>query len=420
MVQEQLYIQIVGSIVAPLTWIYIAIVLVLLYKRRDLQPLKCRAPPLLAVNVLVLLFVSLLIDVNLAVGRDKFPCVIFSLLLFSVPLYTGGVYLKCRRILLVFQLNTIKSKLRQNKDVEQTIRELNHKLSSRYNLKLMAILLLLLLLLWGAFVGAIPFMRNTLTTTCTVLDLGYAARLSIIIALAVFLALFFPIIIKAAYEMRHVKEELNLKRELLYLALIVVFNGGLLFFGAIFSGFSSAIATYDYYFPFHVSPMFFLIVMIYNDALHPIILTWKWQKQNSNAKQTDMDYHRALADKGMYKLFKEYCDREFSSENYLAWEELQRYLSEPDIEEKGRIAVLYFETYLADDAPMPLNIDNKLRNAVSQDLKSNSNLFSHDVFERVNTNINTSLVDIFLRFKDTTEYEEYVKQDTMLQQVGIL
>jgi hypothetical protein len=125
--------------------------------------------------------------------------------------------------------------------------------------------------------------------------------------------------------------------------------------------------------------------------------------------------------------FKAFCEKEFSTENILAWEHILRYRSLEDPTERFHKAIEIFNLYLSLDAPKMININRRPCDQIAEILDFERNRLFEDpsltptleinLFEEVEKSLSTTMVDTYSRFKKE-EYHELAKviMDEMLEE----
>eukprot|EP01080_Neovahlkampfia_damariscottae_P004189 gene4189-7499_t len=116
--------------------------------------------------------------------------------------------------------------------------------------------------------------------------------------------------------------------------------------------------------------------------------------------------------------FKSFCEKEFSTENILAWENIIAYRNLEDPSERFHKAISIFNLFLAEDAPKLININRRPCDAINAILDiERSRLFEDpsldpnlgpDLFEDVEKSLSTTMVDTYSRFKKE-DYHELAK-----------
>jgi hypothetical protein len=125
--------------------------------------------------------------------------------------------------------------------------------------------------------------------------------------------------------------------------------------------------------------------------------------------------------------FKAFCEKEFSTENILAWEHILRYRSLEDPTERFHKAIEIFNLYLSLDAPKMININRRPCDQIAEILDFERNRLFEDpsltpmldvnLFEEVEKSLSTTMVDTYSRFKKE-DYHELAKviMDEMLEE----
>jgi hypothetical protein len=118
---------------------------------------------------------------------------------------------------------------------------------------------------------------------------------------------------------------------------------------------------------------------------------------------------------GGHKLFKDFAEDEFSSENILIWEDIQNYKKLKDASKREILANEIFTNYLSGvTAPLegnllfPLievNVNSKTVDSVINCLKTND--FSDEMFEQCLSQIRINMSDTFSRFQLSPGYMLY-------------
>lgn len=170
-------------------------------------------------------------------------------------------------------------------------------------------------------------------------------------------------------------------------------------------------------------------------SVFPLFLTIIRQIKRRFEKKTVADDDKAieylLKDEVARELFYEYAKREWSTENVLIYNDIERFKQSFENEKTSQIggksqlefAKEIYEKYLKGvSAVFEVNIDRIACNKVYQQLKQNK--VDVNLFQEVEVVIRGNLLDTFSRFKNSSEYLSYLKgmkeKEELARQSGII
>jgi histone H3/H4 len=107
-------------------------------------------------------------------------------------------------------------------------------------------------------------------------------------------------------------------------------------------------------------------------------------------------------------MLKEFARAEVSIENVRIWDAIQNYRTAPNYEERLQLAHHIYNTFLAPDAPMEVNITKKTIEAVWKNIEDGC--MCEWLFDRVEKEVRECLEDMLKRFIQTEEYQSFMEQ----------
>jgi hypothetical protein len=134
------------------------------------------------------------------------------------------------------------------------------------------------------------------------------------------------------------------------------------------------------------------------------------KKTNSNVLE------EIFKDKIKYDMFYIFTEKEFSIENILSYNDICKYKTIVDEEEKLHIAKNIYNLYFnGNNSNMEVNVARSLTLEIKN--KINNNQLSIDLFSGVEKTIMTNLSDTYSRFSYSKEYVEHMKSIEIIQNV---
>jgi hypothetical protein len=134
--------------------------------------------------------------------------------------------------------------------------------------------------------------------------------------------------------------------------------------------------------------------------------------------------HRLLGtgDKEAHKLFQEFCNKEFSVENILCYDDMTSYQDADSDKKRLLLANHIFENYLSQNAPYEVNVQRpqieEIRKALKE-LETDPNAKLDDkLFDVLLRGIILNLLDSYSRFFYTKPFQDYI--ETKKKKKGIL
>jgi len=105
-------------------------------------------------------------------------------------------------------------------------------------------------------------------------------------------------------------------------------------------------------------------------AIFPLMMTYKFDYQVIETKSS-LTIHDITRTPKVYEIFKEHLDKEFCSETYLCYDELQKLALLPESKDKDEIAGQIIDTYIKEGAPKEINISHTERSKVLDTANTN-------------------------------------------------
>ena len=125
------------------------------------------------------------------------------------------------------------------------------------------------------------------------------------------------------------------------------------------------------------------------------------KRASSSQVLASSEFAESLQNEFFLKAFKDYCQREYNVENLLFWLDVEAFRGSDDPTRASSGQKIY-DTYIAPEAPLQINISQALRTTVSQPLPSPVptdifNEMQHHIFEMMK-------IDSLPRFAKTEAY----------------
>lgn len=156
----------------------------------------------------------------------------------------------------------------------------------------------------------------------------------------------------------------------------------------------SILISFQYFLLFFMNCGFVLIVTIIKTLVD---LT------RPNVQGNEEIYLKQLDDEQLQKLFREYLESEFSIENLICFNDIQKYKKETILVNKIRMAdEIYLNYFNGTNSTLEVNVDQKSCEMVK--FKIDENQFDNLLFEQCEKTIKTNLYDSFSRFASTNAY----------------
>lgn len=366
-------IAVVGSILWTLFFINSIVNLVLLLRRRQLQPLKSRSVVLLSLLMPTSLFVVTAIIYQLVVPC---PCGLYSFVfIVAWPAYWTYFWLRAYRIFSIYRINTLKTNwdqtgtLGSGKTLDLDIKVLNalkRRTSDRFLVTVGGFMLALYLLSWVVYS---VIMRDEFSNlVCTHPDrLFYYLILHIVCAMITQLVLM--------WMMRKESDDFNLFKEIGVMSVLwlVVVLTVMLFLAIdlplyqeigkpITNGLQAILVWCEIILGFTV-PGF----MTFSSSQRAKFVVS--DMENGQVRDLQDELLSALKDKDVIVMFKAFCKKQFCLENVLFFEEIQAFKEAPTMPSAQSISTKYLEL----KSPLALNTNSDTKKAI-RDKLTNSNL----------------------------------------------
>eukprot|EP01080_Neovahlkampfia_damariscottae_P010496 gene10496-3017_t len=176
---------------------------------------------------------------------------------------------------------------------------------------------------------------------------------------------------------------------------------------------SIAIATLNVIISFYLSGFVLFLTII--NVLNSYIKKLRGNKiPNPNSfMKSGSELQSVLGDTEFSKLFKRYCESEWSVENYLCIRDIEKF-KYSKMEERSEILDEIFYTYFnGSRSELEVNVTQQLCTDLKK--KMDSNHFEDEIFDDLLKAIFTNLNDTMSRFRFTSEYTKFLKTNKLLQ-----
>jgi hypothetical protein len=141
----------------------------------------------------------------------------------------------------------------------------------------------------------------------------------------------------------------------------------------------------------------------------PLLITIIRSIRRKAIKGNDLDM--ILQDEESRAHFRKYAESEFSVENVLCFDEIQKYKKSPSVDMATNINV----TFLAARAPIEVNIQRKAANDILAKMKEGK--IEVDLFDGIIKDLMLNMSDTFSRYSVTTEYAAQLRKKEMIAQI---
>jgi hypothetical protein len=131
--------------------------------------------------------------------------------------------------------------------------------------------------------------------------------------------------------------------------------------------------------------------------------------KNTKINDSRILFEDVISDDDLLKYFKVHCAKEYNLENILFIEDVNIFKKESDKNSKLLLFKKIFENYIFTNSINEINISQKQRTDITNKYEQNictNNIFDNIIFEL----INSSLMDSFSRFTQTTIFNDMKKK----------
>ncbi|EFC50859.1 RGS-domain-containing protein [Naegleria gruberi] len=225
---------------------------------------------------------------------------------------------------------------------------------------------------------------------------------------------------------RKVKENWFIRREVFVVMLFWIIDVLLFFVAGIWGSYN---LIYEHYFPAGWIILFGCLFDNVVSCLIPIILSFqtsKYQWNDSTEAGNSIEVREILRDKKARAFFKEFATESFVPEGILFWEDAHAFLKIKSKEKKKKFATTIISKYVQYGSNLELNLPN--RSIWEKEILDNleKKKIPDSIFYKLVEHVERDLMDIFVRYKRTTEYkrskqeiEEKKKELEAQKQVGM-
>lgn len=258
------------------------------------------------------------------------------------------------------------------------------------------------------------------TGTCK----GHCISTQIFVLIEIFIVI--ALIVSFAFLLRKVRDGFNITKELL---IEIAVGGSMTIIATIHIVISiiweSKLTLVDYYF----SPALWCLPYVASSFivsdLVPFIQTFTWQRSGKaimvDITEVEKRIETALDNPKMTQLFREFCAKEFSLENYLFCMDFKEYKAIKDTKKRSRLAKYIIAFYVQEGSSLELNINNKIRASImSQDLGSPP----ETLFDELKEAVVFLMRDTYGRFLLSHQYlrlkEKEIEDKLKLQDVDLI
>jgi hypothetical protein len=154
-----------------------------------------------------------------------------------------------------------------------------------------------------------------------------------------------------------------------------------------------------------IPDLYYLAIM----TLVPLTLTAYQVCRTPKNKVGEVE--KSMNNREIRALFKKYCESEFSSENFLAYDEVQTYKEQPTLELAHHILATYLQPY----APIEVNVQRKTVIAVVEILAKGE--LPPDLFETIARDLIANMSDTFCRFVLTDDYKIQKQKKELIEKI---
>eukprot|EP00761_Pharyngomonas_kirbyi_P004905 gb/GECH01004910.1/.p1 GENE.gb/GECH01004910.1/~~gb/GECH01004910.1/.p1 ORF type:complete len:459 (+),score=87.88 gb/GECH01004910.1/:1-1377(+) len=418
-----------------LTSVFAVLIAVLLVWKRHHPFIKSRCLPISLVSLSGMWFCSSMISLRFIVGRDVYPCPVYSVAIFFItPTLLGTLLLRMFRVLIITRVSTYKATWGRGKVASRGSEPSTTEITTddikkwarfgtdRFLLLLLGIMFLIHGIIMVVAFPSVPALRRTFRdfSGC------YSQRVISVITAVQFFS-YIAAIVVAGFLLRHVKEEFNLTRTayLTFFGWIAVLVPYIL---------TSQIEGYQRHVEHTAWPSALFVVMgIMADSainfVYPLFKTVTWnqtatrelQQQGKGTLSNEMTQFLNDGDEG-FNTFLDFCKRQFTIENILFWKEVQEFKKSSSDEARHQFRHIV-NTYLIRDAPLSLNMPHQQEDWATKEFESLEEGKASEVFDSLLTECERNMLDSFIRFKQSQDYVRHLRvmqqQDIVLKEIGI-
>jgi hypothetical protein len=115
-----------------------------------------------------------------------------------------------------------------------------------------------------------------------------------------------------------------------------------------------------------------------------------------------------LSNNALHDMFKEFARQEVSIENIKIWDLIQHFRAAKNYDERQQIAHHIYNTYLAADAPLEVNLPKSTRELVWHNIEEG--VMGEWLFDQVEAEVKECLEDICARFLKTNDYKQFMQR----------
>eukprot|EP01080_Neovahlkampfia_damariscottae_P004176 gene4176-7486_t len=168
---------------------------------------------------------------------------------------------------------------------------------------------------------------------------------------------------------------------------------------------------------YHYGLLFYQVILV---LFITIILMIKrnissFFKKNINQKDS-MD--QIMSHEILSEQFKDFCEKEWSLENFLCYEDIEKYKKSMNEWKRKEIAYDILYTYFnGDSSPLSVNCSFGTLKVIREKLdfkRGNQTEFPDELFEEALKEIKNNLADTYSRYIDSSEYQTFVKNSSFL------
>eukprot|EP00761_Pharyngomonas_kirbyi_P003017 gb/GECH01003021.1/.p1 GENE.gb/GECH01003021.1/~~gb/GECH01003021.1/.p1 ORF type:complete len:469 (+),score=75.21 gb/GECH01003021.1/:1-1407(+) len=406
-----------------LWFIFVSILSVAMYQRRNHPYLKARSYNLMVLCIIGSAVSMISPGLFLLMG-ERYPCWATH-----IGSATSGYLIlvpdlfRCIRLILMDRIGKEKSKLAEsnNKEPERGEVSVDEKkqqrhlkrvlwmirfTKGRYLFALYGILFVFHSIIYALFIGISPEER-TITNCATEIKAVHAT-------LTTFLYEIILLVLSVA--IYRIREEFNIKRGIWITVILgttaIILHGVWIFFVPM---------NVYVYFPDIAFYNVAIVLDVFNVGLFPLLRSYSKRYQTLEfMKLADMEndpsaeLETVLNNSEASNLFLEYCKCEFSSENYYFWCDAKRFKSLCQRDRHSKAAEIVFK-YMSEDSVLNINISAATRSSMSntwnhyyhQYHHNNNTVIDETFFDEAMEQCKRNMLDTFLRFRRSVAWQEY-------------
>jgi class 3 adenylate cyclase len=136
--------------------------------------------------------------------------------------------------------------------------------------------------------------------------------------------------------------------------------------------------------------------------------------------QSEIKLAQVLSDGKLQQNFQDFCQNEHSKENVLLWNSIQRYKQIQSSDERRQAVSEMNEKYLLLNGLYTVNINERLKKRISDELENNSSEFSVQLFDEIQIELELVMKDSFKRFRDSELQCYMIEQSTLAPEIPSL